>query len=291
MKKGVNKFIYVAVGLVVAIILLINTLFIVNEGEFRVVLKFGDAVRIHKDPGMKFKIPFVETTKTLPKYQMIYDSAATPILTLDQKPIEVDNYTIWRITNVEQFIRSLNTLGSAEARLDAAVYNAVRRKLSATSYGDIISAETARGNLNDEITAEVANAMENGGTGISIIDVRIKRTDLPEENKASVYNRMISDRQSIAARYLSEGDEESRKITSAADRTANVLISEADAKAKQIIAEGEQEAAKIYNAAYGKNPEFYKLYRTLDSYLTSFAGEPVIMLPIDSPYTKILLGR
>ena len=214
------------------------------------------------------------------------------VLTLDKKPIIVDNYTVWRIKNVQQFLRTLQTMSSAEERLGAAVYSTVRRKLSATNYGDIISANTARGNLNEEITNEVASAMTTiGNTGIEIVDVRIKRTDLPEQNKASVYNRMISDRLSIAALYLSEGDEESRKITSAADRTANILVSEADAKAKTIIAEGEQEAARIYNLSYGANPEFYKLYRTLDSYLTSFSGEPVIMIPIDSPYAKILLGR
>src|SRR5690554_3051526 len=204
-----NKLIYSAVGLIVGIILLVNAIFIVQEGEFRVVLKFGEAVRVHENPGMKFKMPFIETTQSLPKYQMVYDSAATPILTLDQKPIEVDNYAIWRITNPTQFLQTLQSLNSAEMRLNASIYNAVRRKLSATNYGDIISAETARGNLNEEITEEVASAMQGGSTGISIVDVRIKRTDLPEENKASVYNRMISDRQSIAARYLSEGDEES----------------------------------------------------------------------------------
>ena len=210
---------------------------------------------------------------------------------LDQKPIIVDNYTVWKITDAQMFIRTLQTLNSAEQRLDAAVYNAVRRELSATSYGEIISEETARGNLNDQILAQVTEAMVEGNTGITIVDVRIKRTDLPEENKASVYNRMISNRQSIAASYLSEGDEEARRITSAADRVADILLAEADAQAKQIRSEGEQEAARIYNVAYGVDPEFYKLYRTLESYKISFQGEPVIMLPIDSPYAQLLLGQ
>ena len=286
-----KKLIYIVAGLIVAIILVLNTLFIVPEAEFKIVLRFGEAIRILDKPGLNYKIPFVDATKSLPKYQNVFDSSPTSILTLDKKPIIVDNYTVWRITDPEKFLQTLQTVSSAEARLDASIYSTVRSKLSATNYGDIISENTARGNLNDEITLAVAEAMERGNTGITIVDVRIKRTDLPEENKASVYNRMISDRQSIAALYLSEGDEESRKLTAAADRTASVLVSEADATAKKIIAEGEQEAARIYNAAYGADPEFYKLYRTLDSYLTSFAGEPVIMLPIDSPYAKILLGR
>lgn len=286
-----KKLLYIAGGLIVFLILLLNTLFIVPESEFKIVLRFGDAIRILDKPGLNYKIPFLDTTKSLPKYQNVFDSSATSILTLDKKPIIVDNYTVWRITDPEKFLQTLQTVSSAEARLDAAIYSTVRSKLSATNYGDIISENTARGNLNEEITSAVSEAMEKGNTGITIVDVRIKRTDLPEENKASVYNRMISDRQSIAALYLSEGDEESRKLMAIADRTASVLVSEADAAAKKIIAEGEQEAARIYNAAYGADPEFYKLYRTLDSYLTSFGGEPVIMLPIDSPYAKILLGK
>lgn len=287
--KG-NKLILVGALVFVVAILLMNSLFVVHEGEFRVVFRFGEAIRIYDEPGLQLKVPFVESSTSLPKYQMIYDSAATPILTLDQKPIIVDNYTVWRISNVQMFLRSLQTINSAQQRLDAAVYNAVRRRLSATEYGDIISAETARGNLNDEIQQEVSLAMTGGNTGIEIIDVRIKRTDLPEENKASVYNRMISDRRSIAASYLSQGDEEALRITSAADRTANIIISEADAQAKQIMAEGEQEAARIFNEAYGADPDFYKFYRTLDSYKLSFMGETIIMLPIDSPYAELLMG-
>lgn len=292
MKKSMNKIIYVSVALVVAIILLAQSIFIVQEGEYRAVMRFGEAIRVIEEPGMQFKVPFVESTQSLPKYQMVYDSQSNEVLTLDKKPIIVDNYTVWRIKDVHQFLRVLQTRISAEDRLGAAVYSTVRRKLSATNYGDIISADTARGNLNEIITDEVKEAMTTiGNTGIEIVDVRIKRTDLPEQNKESVYNRMISDRQSIAALYLSEGDEQSRIITASADRTANILVAEADAQAKKIIAEGEQEAARIYNEAYGANPEFYKLYRTLESYVTSFEGEPVIMLPIDSPYTQILLGR
>lgn len=267
------------------------SIFIVKEGQYRVVLKFGEAVRIQSEPGIHFKIPFIEAVTTLPKYQMIYDSKPTAILTKDKKPIEVDNYTVWRIVDAQQFLRTIQSINGGEERIDAAVYNTVRRKLSETDYSNIISENTLRGNLNDEITKEVSDLMERDNYGIQIVDVRIKRTDLPEDNKQSVYKRMISDRQSIAAKYLSEGDEESKKITSKADRQARELIAQAEAEAKKIVAEGEQEAAQIYNQAYGKDPEFYNFYRTLESYVSSFKGEPVIMMPIDSPYAKILLGK
>ncbi|WP_274362086.1 protease modulator HflC [Paenibacillus thermotolerans] len=282
---------FTAAGIVLILIVLFGSMFIVPENEYKVVLKFGEAVRIHQTPGIKFKIPFIESVTSLPKYQKIYDSNPTPILTKDKKPINVDNYTVWRISDPQKFLRTLRTVSSAEGRIGDAVYNSVRRKLSETDYGNIISENTARGDLNTEITAEVADVAKRQNYGIEIIDVRIKRTDLPDENKQSVYNRMISDRQSIAAGYLSEGDEQSRKITSNADRQAQELIAQAESDAKKIMAEGERESARIYNEAYGKDPEFYNLYRTLESYVTTFKGEPIIMLPIDSPYTRILLGK
>lgn len=281
----------IGLGALLLVIVLTGSMFIVKEGEYKVVLRFGEATRIHAEPGIKFKVPFIESVRTLPKRHRVYDSEPTTILTNDKKPIIVDNYTVWRISDPQQFLRSLNTVSNAESRISDAVYNAVRRKLSETEYGNIISEETARGDLNAEITKIVADVAVNQGYGIEVIDVRIKRTDLPPENKESVYNRMISDRQSIAAGYLSEGDEESRKITSNADRQATELLAEAEARAKKIIAEGEQEAARIYNEAYGKDPEFYELYRTLESYVKTFEGEPVIMMPIDSPYTRLLLGE
>jgi membrane protease subunit HflC len=278
-------------GIVVFIILIMGSMFIVKEGEYKVVLKFGEAVRVEGSPGLYLKIPFIESVSKLPKYQMTYESNPTSILTKDKKPIIVDNYTVWRINNPQNFLKTVQTVSGGVQRIDEAVYNIVRRKLSEINYDNIISENTERGNINDDITKDVAAAIVRDSYGIEIVDVRIKRTDLPEGNKQSVYNRMISDRESIAARYLSEGDEESRKITSKADRTATELLAQAEADAKKIIAQGEQEAAKIYNLAYGKDPEFYNFYRTLQSYVTTLENEPVIMLPIDSPYTRILLGK
>lgn len=286
-----KRTIIISVSALVLLILAASSLFIVKENEYKVVLKFGEAVRIHENPGIKIKVPFIETVSTLPKYQKVSDSQPTTIMTKDKKPIIVDNYTVWRINNSRSFLQTLKTVSTAESRIGDAIYNTVRRKLSEIDYGSIISEDSSRGNLNDDITKEVSDIVARQNYGVEIIDVRIKRTDLPEENKESVYKRMISDRESIAAGYLSEGDEESKKITSNADRQAQELMAQAEADSKKIIAEGEQEAARIYNNSYGKDPEFYKLYRTLESYLTTFQGEPVILLPIDSPYTRILLGR
>ncbi len=280
----------ISVIAVVLVILLLNSVFIVQQGEFRVVLQFGEAVRTEVNPGLKFKVPFIEKTVSYSKRKIVYNSEPAPIITLDQKPINVDNYTVWQIEDPKKFIGTARSIDNAEKLIENAVYSTVRRNLSEIEYGQIISETTARGDLNVGITDAVHEQLRDN-YGINVIDVRIKRTDLPDENKASVYNRMISDRQSIAARYLSEGDEESRKITSNADRQAIELVAEAEAQAKKIIAEGEEEAARIYNEAYGKDAEFYELYRTLQSYVTTLSGDPVIMLPIESEYAKILMGR
>jgi membrane protease subunit HflC len=277
--------------LVVIFIVGVASLFVVKEGEYKIVLRFGEAMEAKREPGIYFKLPFIENVESLPKYQMTYENVPTQIMTKDKKIIFVDNYTVWRINDPEQFIKTNHTVTAGTRRIDEAVYNAVRRKLSEVNYDEIISENTARGDLNEDITRDVAQALERDEYGIQIVDVRIKRTDLPESNKESVYNRMISDRESIAARYLSEGDEESRKITSKADRTALELMAQAEASAKKIVAEGEQEAARIYNDAYGKDPQFYSLYRTLESYVVTMSNEPVIMMPIESPYAKILLGQ
>jgi len=276
---------------IIIVICLVGSLFIVKEGEYKIILRFGEAIDAKSEPGLYMKIPFIDNIKVLPKYQMTYENVPTQIMTKDKKVILVDNYTVWRIDDPVKFNKTSHTVSDGAQRINEAVYNSVRRKLSEVNYDEIISENTARGDLNDEITKDVALSLQRDNYGIQIVDVRIKRTDLPESNKESVYNRMISDRQSIAARYLSEGDEESKKITSKADRTALELMAQAEADSKKIVAEGEQEAAKIYNEAYGKDPNFYNLYRTLESYVVTMSNNPVIMMPIDSPYAQILLGE
>jgi membrane protease subunit HflC len=293
MSKAKTGIIAGILAVVVVLLVIFGSAYTVNEGEYKVVLRFGEAVRINDNPGLKFKIPFIETTTTLSKKQMLYESgSASQILTKDKKPILVDNYTVWKISDVNAFLRTVRTELEGQKRIDETVFNTLRRKLSEVEYGHIISEDDPqRGNLNDEITQEVASTVEKNGYGITIIDVRIKKTDLPEENKESVYNRMISDRTAIAQQYLSEGDEASQEIKAKADADAQKEVANGERDAKIKISEGEAEAAKIYNNAYAKDPAFYSLYRTLESYKTTLVNEPVIMIPIDSPYARILMGQ
>src|SRR5690606_4580473 len=159
------------------------------------------------------------------------------------------------------------------------------------NYDEIINDEkSSRGSLNDKITNKVNELLDKANYGIVVVDVRVKRTDLPEENEQSVYTRMISERHSTAQEYLSKGDADKNRIEAETDRQVQEMIAKAKADAEVIRGEGEAEAARIYNEAFSKDPQFFELYRTLESYKKTINGETVIVLPADSPYARLLMG-
>ncbi|MEW8978729.1 MAG: protease modulator HflC [Symbiobacterium sp.] len=269
----------------------LSQIIFVREDEYLVVRSWTGVVqRIQTEAGPTFKIPLLQSVQTLPKQRMIYDSNPADVLTADQKPIIVDYYTVWQITDPLKFVQNTQTTSRAEQRIDAAVYSTVRGVLGRLKFGEIISeGESARGDLNAQVTAMVNDLVAD--YGITVHDVRLKRTDLPEQNLESVFNRMKSERSKIAQDYLSQGDEQAANIRARTDKEATLIISEARRRAAEIEAEGEAEAARIYNEAYGADPEFYAFYRTLESYKTTLNGKPTIVIPIDSPYAKLLMGE
>jgi membrane protease subunit HflC len=237
------------------------------------------------------KMPFVQSVSTLPKYQMTYNVSEAEINTKDKKRIIIDNYAVWRITKPIDMITNARTQIGAETRMEEFIYSVVRTELGQLEYDEIINDEnTSRGSLNDRVTARVNELLKADNYGIEVIDVRMKRTDLPPENEQSVYTRMISERQSIAQKYLSEGDADKRTIEASTDRKVQEMVAIAQKEASIIMADGESEAAKIYNKSFSKDPEFYALYRTLESYKKTIGEDTMIILPSDSPYAKILSG-
>ncbi|MDQ0157264.1 protease modulator HflC [Robertmurraya andreesenii] len=293
---GMNGRTYIKLGIfaviIIALLILIFTnIFVVKEGEYKVIRQFGEVVRIDDTPGISFKVPFVQTVTTLPKYQMAYDVSEAEINTKDKKRMLIDNYAIWRIDDPKKMISNARTVENAETRMEEFIYSIVRTELGQLNYDEIISDEkSSRGSLNDRITEQVNELLANDKYGITVTDVRIKRTDLPEENEQSVYTRMISERQSKAQEYLSIGDAEKNRIEAETDKTVRELLAKANSEAEMIRAEGEAEAAKIYNEAFSKDPEFYSLYRTLESYKKTINDETVIVLPSNSPYARLLMG-
>ncbi|WP_033828213.1 protease modulator HflC [Bacillus andreraoultii] len=271
--------------------ILLTNMFIVKEGEYKIVRQFGEIKRVIQEPGINYKLPFIQTVTTLPKYQMTLDVEQSEINTKDKKRMIIDNYAIWRIDDPEDLIINARTVESAEARMEEFVYAVVRSELGRLNYDEIINDEnSSRGSLNDRVTEQVNELLNHDKYGIKVIDVRIKRTDLPAENEQSVYTRMISERESTAQDYLSQGDAKKNEIMAETDREVKEMVSKAQADAEVIRAEGEGEAAKIYNEAFSKDPDFYSLYRTLESYKKTINDETVIILPSNSPYAKLLQG-
>jgi membrane protease subunit HflC len=288
---------YTVVGVIIVAIVLIaalivNNLYIVKANEYKVVRQFGEVTRVIDEPGLNYKIPFIQSVTTLPKYLMIYDVLPAEINTLDKKRITVDNYAMWRIVDPKSMIENVGTIENAENRFGDFIYSNIRTELGRLNYDEIINSEgSSRGDFTQNVRLQVNRVLEAERYGIEVVDVRMKRTDLPESNEQAVYTRMISERESTAQEYLSQGDAEATKIRAETDREVQEMLATANADGKSIIGEGEQEAARIYNDAYGKDPEFYNMYRTLESYRTTLQGEPVIILPSSSPYAKYLMGE
>jgi len=273
------------------LVILIANIYVVKENEYRVVRQFGEVVKYEEEPGLNVKIPFIQSVTTLPKNLMTYDMTQEEINTLDKKRIIIDNYAVWRVTDPKSLISNAGTILNAESRMEEYIYSVIRTELGQLNYDQIINDEnSSRGSLNDRVTEEVNKFLVSGNFGIEVVDVRIRRTDLPEENEQSVYTRMISERESIAQRYLSEGDADKNRIVAQTDREVKELLTTADKEAAVIRAEGEAEAAQIYNAAFSRDPEFYGLYRTLESYKKTIDEDTVIILPSDSPYARVLSG-
>lgn len=293
---GFNSRAYIKLGIFVVIvitllILIFTNLFVVKEGEYKVIRQFGEVVRIDDTPGITYKIPFIQSVTTLPKYQMTYDVSEAEINTKDKKRMLIDNYAVWKIVDPKKMISNARTVINAETRMEEFIYSIVRAELGQLNYEEIINDEkSARGSLNDRITEKVNELLANDQYGIVVTDVRIKRTDLPEENEQSVYTRMISERQSTAQEYLSKGDADKNRIEAETDREVREMLAKANAEAELIRAQGEAEAAKIYNQAFSKDPEFYALFRTLESYKKTINDDTVIVLPSDSPYARLLMG-
>lgn len=286
-----TKFGILLVILIALLVFIFTNVFIVKQGEYKVVRQFGEVVRIVKEPGLNYKVPFIQSVTTLPKYQLTYDVSQAEINTKDKKRMLIDNYAIWRIEDPKKMISNARTLEGAESRMEEFIYSVVRSELGKLDYDEIINDEkSSRGSLNDRVTEKVNELLAGGNYGVVVTDVRMKRTDLPEENELSVFTRMISERESKAQEYLSMGDAEKNRVIAQTDREVKELLAKASADAETIRGEGEGEAAKVYNQTFSKDPEFYSMFRTLESYKKTINGETVIVLPSDSPYARMLMG-
>ena len=284
------KVVVAAVIVVVALSVIFGSLFTVEENEFGVVKQFGKITSVKNEAGIYFKIPFVDEVSTLPDTKLVYDIPPSELLTGDAKSLVVDNYVVWQITDPITFIQRVGTVSEMERRLDATIYSVVKNTLGRTEQADIISAgEGARNELNTVITEEVNESLRDE-YGVTVVSVEIKKLDLPEANESAVYNRMISDRQQIAAALTAEGELEAAKIKNETDKKATIIVSQAEAEAERIKGEAEAEYMKILAEAFDtpEKEEFYDFIRSLEAAEVSMKdGRIVLILSGDNPLARI----
>ena len=269
--------------IVLAALFVLSTIIMVDETEQIVILQFGKPIRTIKDPGLNWKFPApFQTSNSFEKRLLEYDVPPEEILSKDKKSLIIDNYVRWRIVDPLLFLQTVKAIPTAKTRLDDIVYSELRQELGTHDMVEIITENRAL--VMEKVTK--ASNEETSKYGIEVIDVRIRRVDLPQENEASIYARMEAERKRQANKFRSEGEEEAQKIRAATDRDKTVLLADAYKKAQQIRGEGDARALDIYASSYSKDPDFYEFTRTLETYEKVIDKKTTLVLPGDSKLFK-----
>ena len=282
---------FVGIGLIFLLVLLAsNSLFVVKETERAVMLQFGELVNNDIQPGLHVKIPWVNTVRRFDARIQTEDSLPERFLTLEQKALEVDSYAKWRIIDVGQFyVSTRGNVLTAGSLLAQRINDGLRDQIGARTLQEVVAGE--RDQLMLDLTAEL-NETTASDIGIEVIDVRVKRIDLPDDVRSSVYDRMITERNREAQELRSNGRELAIGITADADRQAVIFEAEAYRDAERIRGEGDAEATRIYADAYTKDSEFFAFIRSLNAYKETFSNKSdVLLLDPDSDYFKYLKER
>ncbi len=281
--SGILLFVLLFVGIIV----LMSSLVITKENEYTLVKQFNRIERVISSAGLSFKVPFIETVDKLPKQIQFYDMMESDVITKDKKTMVADSYVLWRITDPITFAQSLNSsVTTAEGRIDSIVYNAMKNEIGSMDQEDVVSGRD--GELSQAFMKNIGDTMSQ--YGIELISVETKHLDLPSDNKTAVFDRMISERDQMAATYTAEGESEAKKIQNSTDKEIAISISNAETQAARTIAEGEAEYMKILSETYS-NPErsdFYTFIRSLEAAKASLSGtEKTLILSADSPIAQI----
>ena len=286
MKKTIGKLLGIAV--VVVILILAESSFVVTkENEYTLVKQFGKIDHVVTDAGLSFKLPFIQTTDTLPKATLLYDLDPSDVITMDKKTMVANSYVLWRITDPIRFAQTLNSsVSNAESRINTIVYNSMKNVISSMTQEEVISGRA--GALSQQMMEGSGNSIEQ--YGMELLSIEMKHLDLPGENKTAVYERMISERDKIAATYTAEGESEAQIIRNTTDKEIAISLSEAQAQAEKIEAEGEAEYMRVLSEAYAdkSRSEFYSFVRALDAAKAALkGGNKTLVLDKDSPLAQI----
>ena len=276
---------------VIAVVLVLSSLVITKPGEYKVIKQFGKIVRVEENDGssfgLSFRIPFVQTESTISSKLTLSDLPASDVMTSDKKSMISDCFVLWRIEDPVKFIQKLSgSVQNAESRISSNVYNALKNVISSLSQEEVISGRD--GELAELLTNSLGTNLE--AYGIKIEKIETKMLDLPDENKEAVYNRMISERNNIAASYTAQGEQQAQEIKNDTNEQVTILLAQAQKEADTLVAEGEAEYMKILSAAYNdKNKaDFYSFVRQLDAVKATLKnGENTIVLDKNSPIAEL----
>jgi modulator of FtsH protease HflC len=272
-----------------AVLALYLSFFTVRETEFVLVTQFGKPVWTATDAGLHFKWPF-QSVLRFDRRLRIYNPRPSEFLTRDKKNLLIENYVAWRIADPNRFVQSVGDASAAEMRLHDIIWSSLSATIGTQNLDSLIAPsanQVATASMLGSLT-DSADRASLGQYGIQIVDVRIKRLNFPEQNKESVFARMRAERERIAMQYRAEGQEQALAIRADADKEKEEILSAAYKDAERIRGEGDAEATRIYGAAYSKNPHFYKLLRTLESYKKTLDDKTTVVLNSDSELLKIL---
>ena len=256
-------------GLVLLMVLAVVSMsvYTVDEREKALVFRFGEIIRVDTEPGLKLKMPFVNTVKFFDDRIQTMDAEPQSYLTLEKKNLIVDSFVKWRIRDVrEYYIRLGGSKARARARLSKRVNDAIRDEVGKLSVKDVVSGDRV---IIMDIVREATDS-EAAGLGIEIVDVRLKRVDLDPAISDTVYARMRAERERVATELRAQGEEEAEKIRANADREREILLAEASRTAEQVKGQGDASATAIYAQAFNKDKEFFKFYKSLDAYKNTF---------------------
>ena len=275
---------FLAVAFVAVVFLLQQALFIVNQTEQALLVQLGHPLSKIYKPGLHIKVPFIQNVVYFEARILDYDARPAEALTSDLKSIVLDNYARWRIVDPLQFYRTMRTEANAQARIDAVIYSQMRAHVGRHTLTEVVADE--RTSIMNSVTAKATEQMSE--FGIEMIDVRIKRTDLPAENQRAIFDRMRAERERQATQYRSEGSEESTKIRSGAEKERAVILADARKKAEMLRGEGEAEATRIYAEAFSRSPDFFNFQRGLEALKKSLGNNTRMILTPESPLIKPL---
>ena len=270
----------------VASVVLKQVFIIVDEREQVIVTQFGEYIRTIQKPGLAFKMPFLHSAIRFDRRILVSDAPEAEYLSQDKKRLVADPITRWRISDPLKFFKTVRDESGARARLDDLVFSELRSEVASHTFATVIG--TKREAIMDNVAKSVRTKASE--FGIEVVDVRIKRADLPKEVQLSVFQRMQAEREREAKRYRSEGEEEANKLRSQTDKERTIVLADAEQNAQKLRGEGDATATRIYAEAYGKDPEFYRFVRSLQSYELFLGKRSTLLLSADSPLFRYLAG-